>query len=87
VTKQEIYEQVVQLTSELHAINIAEKIFYTVQEGDSKKVEEVFETLKKEYPDLHSRIVSFGEEFNSLDNDTIDVFWLRRRQRKWCICI
>ena len=57
MTKQEIYEKIVQLTSELHSTNVAEKIFSAAKEGDSKKVEEVFETFKKEYPDLYVRIV------------------------------
>lgn len=74
MTKQEIYERIVQLTSELHATNVAEKIFSAAREGDAKKVEEVFETFKKENPDLYARIVSFGADFNSDENDTIDVF-------------
>jgi len=62
VTKQEIYEQVVQLTSELHATNVAEKIFSAAKEGDPKKVEEVFETFKKEKYDIHQKIVNLGKE-------------------------
>ena len=79
MTKQEIYEQVVHLTSELHATNVAEKIFSAAKEGDSKKVEEAFENFKKEYPDLFSRIVGFGEEYNNivddLENDNNGEIW------------
>ena len=74
MTKQEIYEQVVQLTSELHATNVAENIFAAAKEGDPKKVEEVFETFKEENPKLYARIVSFGRDYNGLSNDTYDVF-------------
>ena len=71
MTKQEIYEQIVQLTSELHATNVAEKIFSAAKEGDPKKVEEVFETFEKEYPDLYARIVELGEEFEELQEKSV----------------
>lgn len=64
MTKQEIYEQIVQLTSELHATNVAEKIFSAAKEGDPEKVEEVFETFKKEYPDLYQKIIKFEEDYD-----------------------
>lgn len=64
MTKQEIYEQIVQLTSELHTTNVAEKIFSVAKEGYPKRVEEVFETFKKENPDLYVRIASLGIKFS-----------------------
>lgn len=80
MTKQEIYEQIVQLTSELHATNVAEKIFGAAKEGDVKKVEEVFETFKNENPDLYVKIASFGIKVSTDINNTymknkfIDIF-------------
>lgn len=73
MTKQEIYEQVVQLTSELHTTNVAEKIFSAAKEGDPKKVEEVFETFETENPDLHSRIVYLGKEVNELMENSVGI--------------
>lgn len=69
MTKQEIYEQIVQLTAELHATNVAEQIFSAAKEGDPKKVEEVFETFKKEKPGLYQKIVEFGEKYNEIINN------------------
>ena len=66
MTKQEIYEQVVFLTAELNSKSFAKNIFDTAKEGDSKKVEEVFETFKKENPDLYQKIVKLGKEYTQL---------------------
>ena len=75
MTKKEIYEQIVQLTSELHATNVAEKIFSAAQEGDPKKVEEVFETFKKQNMDFYIRIVNFGAQVRIVSKgEPIDVF-------------
>lgn len=64
MTKQEIYEQVVHLTSELHTVGVAEKIFSAAKTGDASNVESVFETFKKENTELYERIESFGHKFN-----------------------
>ena len=85
MTKQEIHEQIVRLTSELHATNVDEKIFKVAQEGDSKKVEEIFEAFKKENINLYARIVSFGEAYNALtDESTLlgEIFAVRENKAK-----
>ena len=64
MTKQENYEQVVRLTSEVYATNVAEKLFSAVKEKNQVKFDEVFEGFKKENTDLYQRIVAFGEAFN-----------------------
>ena len=74
MTKQEIYERIVQLTSELHATNVAEKIFSAAKEGDPEKVEEVFETSKEENPDLYQKILKFEEDFDSDYHVTVNIF-------------
>lgn len=66
MTKQEIYEQVVFLTAELNSKSFAKNIFDAAKEGDSKKVEEVFENFKKENSDLYQSIVKLGEEYTQL---------------------
>lgn len=62
MTRQEIYEQVVQLTSELHNLGVAEKIFTAASTGEAKNVKAVFKSFKKDNPELYERIVSFGEQ-------------------------
>ena len=75
VTKQEIYEQIVRLTSELHATNVAEKFFGAAKEGDSKRVEEVFETFKKENLDFYLKVLNFGVAVRTISyGKPIDVF-------------
>ena len=75
MTKQEIYEQIVQLTSELHATNVTEKIFSAAKEGDSKKVEKVFDTFKEENLDLYLRILNLGVTIRTISyGGPIDVF-------------
>ena len=64
MTKQEIYEQIVRLTSELHSTKIVEKIFAAVKTGDLRKVEDVFETFKKENAELYQKMVSCAEQYN-----------------------
>jgi len=83
VTKQEIYEQIVQLTSELHATNVAEKIFNTAKEGDSAKVEEVFENFKKENREFYLRILNFGASVReNLFGKSIKLFGSRGNKVK-----
>lgn len=84
MTRQGIYGQIVQLTSELHATNVAEKIFNTAKEGDSKKVEEVFETFKKENHDLYVKIERFGLKISTktLNGEKIYVFGSKKDKKK-----
>lgn len=66
MTKQEIYENVVQLTAQLKVTNVAVEIFETAKTGDVKAVENVFERFKNEKSELYQRIVAFGEEFDEM---------------------
>ena len=72
MTKQEIYEQIVRLTSELHDTNVVENIFITAKDGNLKKIEEILEDFKERNPDLYQKIISFGKEYNELiDSDCL----------------
>ena len=87
MTKKEIYEQIVQLTSELHVTNVTEKIFSAAKEGDSKKVEEIFETFKKEKHDIHQKIVNLGKEIKqvlakSMIFETACIFGTKQNEKK-----
>jgi len=64
VTRQEIYEQVVQLTSEVHAVGVAEKIFAAASTGEARNVDEAYKSFIKENSKLYKRIVSFGKKLN-----------------------
>ena len=70
MTKKEIYEQVVRLTSELKETKIAEKIFIAAAEGDAVKIDTIISVFPEYYPELHQRILSFGKEFNKLVGDS-----------------
>lgn len=72
VTKQEIYEQVVRLTTELAQTKIAEKIFSAAAERDAVRVDMIIDAFPQYYPELYQRIISFGEEFNKLVGDSAE---------------
>ena len=66
MTKKEIYEQVVRLTSEVAQTKIAEKIFGAAANGEASRVEMIFDVFSLYYPDLYERIIDFGNNFNKL---------------------
>lgn len=66
MTKREIYEQVVRLTSEIAETKIAQKIFDAAMYGDVEKTDMIINAFPYYYPELYERIVSFGDEFNEL---------------------
>lgn len=66
MTKQQIYEQVVQLTAELAKTKVAEKIFDFAMNGEAVKAQMVIDCFPVYYPELYQKIVCFGEEFNKL---------------------
>lgn len=70
MTKKEIYEQVVRLTSELKETGIAEKVFMAAQEGNDERVDAIIVAFPEYYPDLYQRIISFGIKFNMLVGDS-----------------
>lgn len=76
VTRQEIYEQIVQLTHELESTNIAVRIFIAAEEtGDAKKVQEIFDEFKKDNAELYQKIVRFGEEFGKhITTESCEIF-------------
>lgn len=65
MTKQEFYEQVVQLTAELSSTGIAKKIYDTAKTSDAKDIEAVFESFKKENSELYQRLEDFGIRLNA----------------------
>ena len=64
MTRQETYEQIVRLTSELTAINLAQRIFDAAKTGEVEDVKTVFKAFKEQNPKLHQKIVNFGEGYN-----------------------
>ena len=73
MTKQEIYEQIVRLTAELHNANISKKIFDAVENGNAEEVQSVFESFQNVNSKMYQRLVSFGQEFNKLELKDIDT--------------
>ena len=67
MTKQEIYEQIVQLTLETHSTGSAEKIFAAAKEGNLRKVNDEYVTFQRENFELWERIINFGPEYNQID--------------------
>ena len=67
MTKEAIYEQIVQLTSEIHSTGVAEKIFSAAKEGVLKKVEDEYVTFQRENFELWGKIIDFGAEYNQID--------------------
>ena len=61
MTNQEIYEQIVQLTSEIKASCIAEKLFSAAREHEKQKFNRILEDFKDD--ELYQRIVKLGEEY------------------------
>lgn len=72
MTKQEIYEQIVRLTSELKSINLAQRIFDAVETCNPEEVQSVFESFKKENSIMYRGLVKFGKEFNQLELEDTD---------------
>lgn len=66
MTKNEIYERVVQLTGELAQTKVAQKIFAVAMQGDAKKAQAIIDAFSEYYPELYQKISSFGEEINKL---------------------
>ena len=64
MTKQEIYEQIVQLTLETHSTGSAEKIFAAAKEGNLRKVNDEYVTFQRENFELWERIINFRPEYN-----------------------
>lgn len=66
MTKNEIYEQVVRLTSELAQTGIAKRIFDVALNEDAVTTQIIIDTFPYYYPELYQEIVKFGKEFNKL---------------------
>lgn len=66
MTKKEIYEKVVRLTSEIAETKIAQRIFDAAMDGNAEKTDMLISAFPYYYPELYKRIVSFGDEFNKL---------------------
>lgn len=70
MTKNEIYESVVRLTTELAQTNVAQKIFDAVAKRDAVKTQLIIDAFPMFYPKLYQRIVDFGKEFNKIIGDS-----------------
>lgn len=67
MTKRQIYDTIVALTDEIKATDIGMKLFEAAKsEGMGRKVKEVSETFKSEYPELYQNMCSFATEINKL---------------------
>lgn len=66
MTKRELYDKVVELTSELQKTNIAQRIFDAAMEKDALKAQVIIDAFPEYYPKLYEKITDFGEKFNSL---------------------
>ena len=74
MTRQEIYDSVVQLTADIKKTGVAEKIIEAAKTGDPEKVESVFEKFKEENADLNARIAKLYELRNYKEDSKIEVF-------------
>ena len=66
MTKNEIYEQVVSLTSELAKTSVAPNIIAYAADGDAVTVQAIIDAFPIYYPELYAEIEDFGIKFNKL---------------------
>lgn len=66
MTKEEIYDKILYLTSELANTRIAEKIFDAVDNEEAERVNSIIAAFPDYYPALYQKIIDFGEEYNAL---------------------
>lgn len=85
MTRNEIYEQVVQLTTELAQTNVAEKIFNAATEGDAVKAQTIIDFFPVYYPELNQKIVNFGQQFNKLVGDSEEDKEKERKIHQDCV--
>lgn len=74
MTKQEIYEQIVQLTAKLSSTGIAKKIYDTAKTSEAKDVESVVIIFKNENAELYQSLVDFGKKLNEIMVQGVGVF-------------
>lgn len=65
MTREECYEQILQLTSELKNTNVAAEVFEAAKNGTPSEVEDVFDAFKILHSKLYESIVNFGEKYNT----------------------
>lgn len=68
MTKRQIYDNIVKLTTEIKATNVGLKLFEAARLS-GQKVKEVAETFMREYPGLYKRMYDFAYEYNKLVAD------------------
>lgn len=70
MTKNEIYVQVVRLTSKLAETKVAKAIFDAASDGDAVRAQAIIDCFPVFYPELYKKIETFGKEFNKLVGDS-----------------
>lgn len=71
MTKKEIYEQVVRLTTELAETGVTKKIFDAVTKGDTIRIDGILDAFPAYYPELYVRIVKFCSKFKEFVGDSL----------------
>ena len=66
MTKQEIYNTVVQLTDQLRVTGIGEKLFEAARTGRGERVKAEVNAFQAKYATLYHRITNFVDDFNHL---------------------
>ena len=74
MTKEEIYEQVVMITTELYLTGFDKKICETAKRGRVKKVEKQILTFSRKNKELFVKINEFSEKYNRLFDDKTSIF-------------
>ena len=69
MTRKDIYYKVVRLTKRLYQTGIPKKIFNCAINGDSKKIDAIFDSFSEYYPKLYSDIIKFGKDFKKFMED------------------
>ena len=70
MTKKEIYEKVVRLTSKLCKTQIPKKIFYEARVENAKNIDLIINAFPQYHPKLYREIICFGKKFNKLVGDS-----------------
>lgn len=72
MTKKEVYNRIVDLTSRLESTRVAEKAFDAVADADVERVNRIIAAFPEYYHELYNAIVDFGKNFNALVGDNAD---------------
>lgn len=83
MTKKDLYNEIVRITTALKETGTAERVFFCAQKGFVETINSTLSDFKKDYEDLYSQIMDFkvhwnlyskGSIFGSADNEETGIF-------------